>query len=193
MPDFDVIVTNPPYSEDHMEKCIRFCVSTSKPWFLLLPNFVYMKDYYKTALTGTGKMIPERVFFVVPENRYQYYTPKGRHQKKSAVLTSPFLSFWYCHIGDHLVESIKSVQALCKKEKFIIARDITDLPDKVLDQNDPRAKKLKNIEKRKRRSSKNYQPMIVRQSTTSTSGGDTLKADNEPAATGQTTNQPPLS
>ena len=42
-PDYDILVTNPPYSEDHIEKILNFCVNAGKPYFLLLPNYVYTK------------------------------------------------------------------------------------------------------------------------------------------------------
>jgi hypothetical protein len=44
-PPFDILVTNPPYSADHMEKLMLHLTSTnskfgSRPWFLLMPNWV---------------------------------------------------------------------------------------------------------------------------------------------------------
>ena len=38
-PDHDVLVTNPPYSDDHMEKLVRFVARRGKPFALLMPNF----------------------------------------------------------------------------------------------------------------------------------------------------------
>ena len=45
-PEYDVLVTNPPYSEDHIERIVRFCVEKQKPWFLLVPNYVYVNPYF---------------------------------------------------------------------------------------------------------------------------------------------------
>lgn len=55
VPEFDVLVTNPPYSGDHMEKLLRFCTGEQcrRPWFLLMPNYVYTKDYYD-GIVGIG-------------------------------------------------------------------------------------------------------------------------------------------
>jgi len=47
VPSYDVLITNPPYSMDHMEQLLCFVTKSSKPWFLLLPNYVYCKDYYQ--------------------------------------------------------------------------------------------------------------------------------------------------
>lgn len=43
VPDFDVLVTNPPYSSNHMERIVDFCAALDKPWLMLVPNFVYAK------------------------------------------------------------------------------------------------------------------------------------------------------
>lgn len=70
IPEYDVLVTNPPYSSDHMKKLLKFCAESKKPWFLLLPNYVYTKDYYVPSLLG------QKPFYVAPKKRYLYSTPK---------------------------------------------------------------------------------------------------------------------
>ena len=42
-PEFDVLVTNPPYSGDNIDKLMKFSLSSGKPFFLLMPNYVYEK------------------------------------------------------------------------------------------------------------------------------------------------------
>ena len=79
-PEFDVIITNPPYSNDHMERLLMFCIQSVKPFFLLLPNFVYTKDYYTKNILGRGKFLQAMLFYIVPKRRYKYSTPKGRRQ-----------------------------------------------------------------------------------------------------------------
>jgi hypothetical protein len=130
LPQFDVLVTNPPYSADHMEKLLRFCTSEQchRPWFLLMPNYVYTKDYYShlfpsslgsasgnkhnpkhtarptsvsPAQSSNSAQSPARPpFYVTPagNRRYLYTTPKGRRQEKSAKYTSPVPTFWYCQV-----------------------------------------------------------------------------------------------
>lgn len=44
VPAHDVVVTNPPFSGEHVPKILSFCArEDAKPWFLLLPNYVYLK------------------------------------------------------------------------------------------------------------------------------------------------------
>ena len=49
LPEHDVLLTNPPYSSDHLQKIIRHVTTSGKPWLLLVPNFVYIKEYYRSA------------------------------------------------------------------------------------------------------------------------------------------------
>lgn len=98
-PAAPVLVTNPPYSGDNVERLLTFCASMSKPFFLLMPNWVYAKPYYQPSLRAGGK--PVRPTYVVPASRYQYTTPKGRRQAKTAKWTAPFPSFWYIGLRRH--------------------------------------------------------------------------------------------
>ena len=44
--DYDVLVTNPPYSGDHVPRLLAFCAASPKPWLLLVPDYVHGKPYY---------------------------------------------------------------------------------------------------------------------------------------------------
>ena len=70
VPEYDILVTNPPYSSDHMERLLAYCTSSKKPWLLLVPNYVYMKDYFQRLC---GHL---RLTFIAPKQRYLYTTPK---------------------------------------------------------------------------------------------------------------------
>lgn len=73
LPQYDVLVTNPPYSGTNMERLLRICVDSGKPWLLLMPNYVYTKDYYAEVVRPCSAP----VFYVVPNRgRYLYTTPK---------------------------------------------------------------------------------------------------------------------
>jgi hypothetical protein len=36
VPDYDVLVTNPPFSGTHLGRILRFCAASGKPWMLLV-------------------------------------------------------------------------------------------------------------------------------------------------------------
>ena len=201
LPEYDVLVTNPPYSGDHVPKLLTMASSSGKPFFLLMPNYFYMKDYYYPCLhpvldnsSGTGEELRRAVqqatvetvtapagsrshalslFFISPEQRYSYHTPKGRRQAKSSKFTSPFPSFWYCHLGGgHHTKNMNErkectstlstsfLQKLYNKDKIDFSKSngskvhfsdtIANLPLAVLPDNDVRKKAEKNDRKRQK-------------------------------------------
>jgi hypothetical protein len=101
-PKHDVLVTNPPYSGDHIERLIDHVTSKAfgnRPWMLLLPQWVHKKDYF---LARTKNIRP---FYVVPKRRYVYIPPPSfRESKKSDVhkKSSPFVSMWFVWGGTKL-------------------------------------------------------------------------------------------
>ena len=148
VPEYDVLVTNPPYSADHIEKLLKYVLGSDKPSLLLIPNYVYMKDYYSRILSY-HKQIPPPVF-IVPNKRYLYTTPYGRRQAKSARYTSPFPTFWFCFLGSKFRKNIVEMarQHVSSTCKFVFDSNL--LPLEVCPDNDPRKKKARNNEKRKK-------------------------------------------
>ena len=96
-----------------MEKILNFCSAESsakqKPFLLLLPHFVYTKDYYQRALAPNTI---SSMFFLVPEVRYSYIPPSWVEANKGSKAleqgknkTAPFPSFWYCHAPNKMMSS----------------------------------------------------------------------------------------
>ncbi len=92
VPPHDVLVTNPPYSGDHKERILQFCLASGKPWCLLLPNYVANKAYYTDAIAQLPPT--QQPFYLVPSTKYDYAHPQGTGHE-----TSPFFSVWYCSTG----------------------------------------------------------------------------------------------
>mmetsp|Transcript_1857 Transcript_1857/g.2560 ORF Transcript_1857/g.2560 Transcript_1857/m.2560 type:complete len:375 (-) Transcript_1857:129-1253(-) len=94
VPKFDILMTNPPYSENHLPKLVAFLSSSvmkSKPWFLLMPQWVSKKPYFADRWD-------KKAFFVVPKRRYVYYPPKNFREKKASDVhkkSSPFVTIWF--------------------------------------------------------------------------------------------------
>ena len=129
-PAFDVLITNPPYSADHMQRILAFAVACGKPWLLLLPSFVCRKRNY-ADIVGAGPTPA----YLVPAKRYVYYAP-GR-QAEATQATSPFDSFWYlCLQGGGAGGGAGDAAALyawwerkyAKASGCVLARDIAALP-----------------------------------------------------------------
>ncbi len=168
VPEYDVLVTNPPYSGDHVPKLLRFCAGSKKPFFLLMPNYFHTKDYYEACLRRPVTGVQLSLFFVSSGTRYAYHTPKGRRQQKSAKYTAPFPSYWYCHLGfEAPVSTIPSAELQAcynhhvapqlKERAVVFSADASTLPLCVLDERDPRKKKEKNDRKREKHKARKLQ------------------------------------
>mmetsp|Transcript_35504 Transcript_35504/g.39272 ORF Transcript_35504/g.39272 Transcript_35504/m.39272 type:complete len:386 (+) Transcript_35504:21-1178(+) len=94
IPNFHVLVSNPPYSDDHIPKLVEFLSSPkmkSKPWFLLMPQWVSKKPYFVDTWD-------KKAFYLVPKRRYIYYPPKKFRVKKASDVhkkSSPFITIWF--------------------------------------------------------------------------------------------------
>lgn len=73
LPDYDILVTNPPFSADHVNKLIAFVERSCLPWALLMPTYVAQKDFYARMESGSYY----KPLYIVPKKRYVFYTPKG--------------------------------------------------------------------------------------------------------------------
>ncbi|KAL7547632.1 hypothetical protein ACHAWF_010929 [Thalassiosira exigua] len=111
VPKYDVLITNPPYSGNHKERCLEFAVdqlkSHGRPFFLLMPNYVATKEYFRYD----SKEV--RTLFVTPSasNPYEYDHPEGTgHQ------TSPFASVWFCGLsyGEGRFDAKSTIDAFVK-------------------------------------------------------------------------------
>ena len=152
-PEFDVLVTNPPYSAEHVPRLLSFCRASGKPWFVLVPNYCYTKPYYAPLLDPAGAA---QYFYIAPKKRYLYLTPKGRRQQKSGKVTSPFCTFWYCHVPPASASAMR-IRELVRANVDASQVDVSfgtpsHLPLLQLDERDERKKKEKNALKRKKNS-----------------------------------------
>eukprot|EP00750_Incisomonas_marina_P013595 INCI17506.7.p1 GENE.INCI17506.7~~INCI17506.7.p1 ORF type:complete len:492 (+),score=104.22 INCI17506.7:173-1648(+) len=97
-PDHDVLMTNPPFSGDHLQRIVEICASRSAPFCLLVPNFVIGHGPWRAAC----ERLHPPPFYVVPHRRYTFSPPdfaidKAKvAQKGGATLTSPFETIWLC-------------------------------------------------------------------------------------------------
>ena len=103
VPQYDILVTNPPYSSNHKERCLEFAVNQLKrngrPFLLLMPNYVSTKEYFR-KLTQTIQVV-----FIAPSTShpYEYNHPDGTGHEKS-----PFESVWFCGVsGNEDVKALK--------------------------------------------------------------------------------------
>jgi hypothetical protein len=85
VPPHDVIVTNPPYSGDHLDRLLTFLKDNGKPFFLLLPDHFAQRPSYVSASTT---WLQNSLVFLTPPQRYHYWTPKGRRRDNDNATTA---------------------------------------------------------------------------------------------------------
>lgn len=106
VPQYDALITNPPYSDTHKERCLEFCTQQFRahgmPFFLLMPNYVAARSYYRRILGDSVK----DVAYLIPSHPYEYDHPEGTGHE-----ISPFASLWFCGIGrENIVQFQKTRQ-----------------------------------------------------------------------------------
>tara|TARA_B110000208_G_scaffold8761_1_gene11279 strand:+ start:242 stop:1378 length:1137 start_codon:yes stop_codon:yes gene_type:complete len=161
IPEHDVVVTNPPFSGDHVERLLKWCRANGKPFLLLMPNYVVGKAFYADAIgrddlasDGSEYVMP---LLVVPRKRYNFWTPKGmrgkplgkgkkgkvqsQHTGPHGTRTSPFVTFWYVDL--HPTCAREETAALCAavaEERGIKCyAGVEDLPSAIRDDDEVRS------------------------------------------------------
>ena len=124
---YDVLLTNPPYSGDHLERMTERLLEDERPFALLLPNWVVKKPYWKTMEQR------RRPFYLVPaKKRYRFEPPAGLREDKASKThkrTSPFPTFWYVHGGQHHEELLEFAAANARGDPLSFCRTKNALRD----------------------------------------------------------------
>ncbi|EKX39900.1 hypothetical protein GUITHDRAFT_113893 [Guillardia theta CCMP2712] len=95
--DFDIVVTNPPFSGDHKQKCLEHCVKREQAWMVLLPAYCATKNYFQELMSNWKER--GKVFYGIPKVRYDFEHPEG-----TGHAVSPFFSIWFVYLGKHTEE-----------------------------------------------------------------------------------------
>jgi hypothetical protein len=121
----DTFVTNPPYSDQHKEKCLRYCFQQLRqhgtPFFLLMPTYVAAKQYYRRLLDDQ-RHASSMMMYLVPfdQSSYHYSHPEGTGHE-----TCPFPSMWFCGVGadrsSHLQRAWKNTQNDDSKTRLVLS------------------------------------------------------------------------
>eukprot|EP00873_Tetraselmis_striata_P026462 jgi/Tetstr1/446726/TSEL_034214.t1 len=139
-PRYDVLVTNPPFSADHMKRIVQFCVEQSKPFFLLMPNFVLKKTYYRELVEAAARKLAEPSF-LAPNSGYKFWSP-GRAKFCSRFVANtrggvgdavPFETIWY--IGGHSPKDVAAMHKWWQKKyegSAQLAAGEAQLPERVV-------------------------------------------------------------
>jgi len=108
VPVHDVLVTNPPYADAHVQRLLRFCRAHDKPYLLLMPDIYLSSLATLTVEPGRNGSIgdandahqqestkktksgwAEGLIYLCPTTRYWYWTPKGLRGDEDTDNRSP--------------------------------------------------------------------------------------------------------
>ena len=68
-PPHDVLLTNPPFSKDHVRSALAYAVKRKAPWLMLLPSNVYLRAWFNDVVTARDLSPP---LFLCPHERYSF-------------------------------------------------------------------------------------------------------------------------
>lgn len=129
-PAHDVLITNPPYSADHIPRLLdRVSRSDAAPALLLLPNWCVGK--YASQLRGRVS------FYVTPRDgsrRNSFHKPHGV-PGLAVGRTSPFPTFWFVFAGQHASTILGALENDdgCDEGGGLICRSAHDVPPGLLE------------------------------------------------------------
>ena len=78
VPEYDVLLTNPPYSGNHVQCVLQYAISCNKPWALLLPSHVLQRPWFVAATTKHA------IFYLAPHERYSFEVPTSASTTSNA-------------------------------------------------------------------------------------------------------------
>ncbi|EED91738.1 predicted protein [Thalassiosira pseudonana CCMP1335] len=136
IPEHDVLLTNPPYSGDHIERLLKFVTTVNdKPFCLLMPNWVARKKEYKSIIGKTN------LFYVSPIEVYTYAMPtwnsKPEHVDEETGKTTPYLSSWYVSLRSNSEATSRienKLDSIAKRQQppvWVVAKTVKGLKWKI--------------------------------------------------------------
>lgn len=138
LPEHDLLLTNPPYSADHVQKLLEYLQTRTGPWMALMPAYVAAKPEWASLCRSYARGQP-RPFFIVPKKRYYYWTPKGMHAQAVSgakrthggprgVRTSPFVSMWFVYGGAQHVPMVAAAKEAAQQFNLQVCMTEGQLP-----------------------------------------------------------------
>ena len=150
VPLYDVLVTNPPFSGDHMERILEFVWASNKPFLLLLPQYVSKKAYFLNSLKGAQSGARRVVSYLGPLHEPYAFTAPSRLDVKQMreargaeeiefthsgkgykVGAGSFQCVWFFSLGMELHDKVIASWHSVMRDSVsyaIIAENVKDLP-----------------------------------------------------------------
>jgi hypothetical protein len=184
VPEYDILITNPPYSDTHKKRCLDYCFEQLRgqqqqpsetstrggnPFLLLMPAYTASKQYYRDCLAQQSSS-EDDVVYLVPSAPYHYEHPENTGKDKS-----PFDSLWFCGLGKERVTAFQHYWESLPKttNRPTLATSLAELQamNVISLQNRPNPRK---------RGKKRKQQVMLQQAVRGSSGGEGSGAKDLP-------------
>jgi len=132
VPDFDVLLTNPPFSADeHFSFALDFAMKSGKPWFMILPVHVIFRNLFTPT-----RELPFRPFFLAPQKKYNFKTPAPlppppkENRAKARSRSRLTHTLWTVHGGENEALHQRLLEVAHEKVSDLchVARNVAELP-----------------------------------------------------------------
>lgn len=135
VPQYDVFISNPPYSDTHKIQCLDYCFRSfrksikngdkGKIFLLLMPSYTATKQYFRDRLSSSF-LQPCDILYLIPSTSYKYDHPQGTGKDHC-----PFNSLWFCIIGSQKIDSLmQHWESIPKwKNQPFLSKSLSDLID----------------------------------------------------------------
>lgn len=89
--EYDVLLTNPPFSGNHIKRNLSYAVLSGKPWAILMPSNVFLRPWFSSIVGGRD------VIYVAPHERYAFEVSSSSGIKASVQeeLHIPLVCMWF--------------------------------------------------------------------------------------------------
>lgn len=144
IPDYDVLVTNPPYSADHVERLVGFALAQRKPFAFLLPTYVLARDFWRPVVDAF------RPFYCMPRKRYAYEPPAFAREPQAERTTAPFPTGWFVWLGHGVeVPAFPPTRVEVFLDLDAVSSDYRDITDPRKKRPNPRSRKKQHAKRAK--------------------------------------------
>jgi hypothetical protein len=140
VPEFHVLVSNPPFSGDHIQRCLHYAVASKKPWALLLPSNVMLRPWFAKETQS------QQIMFIAPHERYGFERHQSDLSSEALIATTattesakmsekhiPFVTMWFLGgIDEDCLHKLRDTWASSpRKTGATFAESPDELPRKI--------------------------------------------------------------
>lgn len=143
LPVHDVLVTNPPYTGQHIERALSFCARNgSVPWAMLLPTNVLERLWWQemTVRLQRGGTAAPPMFLAPTKRRYEFLNRYDGEEAGKTLVVAPLETMWF--VGGlepsvaHALLSVHGVGGFCGESKAqqaecVLATMLDELPRRI--------------------------------------------------------------